>query len=111
MKTIDAQTVNQIVDREKDSVLIDVLPEEQFKKEHIPGAKNIPLESSDFLQRVERLVGGKSDRVIVYCASQDCDLSPKAAQKLESAGYTNVADFIGGIKEWKDAGLKVSGGR
>jgi rhodanese-related sulfurtransferase len=110
MKTIDAQGVNKIVEQKDQGVILDVLPEEHFRKEHIPGAKSAPLDSEGFLSRVEQLAGDKSQRVVVYCANSSCDLSPKAAKRLEAEGYKNVVDFDGGIEEWKRSGLPVTNG-
>jgi hypothetical protein len=36
-------------------------------------------------------------------------VSPKAAKKLESAGYAEVYDFVGGLKEWEGSGFPLEG--
>jgi rhodanese-related sulfurtransferase len=43
--------------------LVDVLPEQQYEEEHIPGAINIPLGLLDRLAPALR----RDDGVIVYC--------------------------------------------
>ena len=68
----------------------------------------MPLEGGDFPQRVENNVGGKDQPVVVYCASHECDSSTKAAQELESAGFSNVYDFEGGAKEWEESGERFA---
>jgi len=87
--------------------LVNTLPEEQFEKTRIPDSINIPLERDDFLRRVEEATGGKEQPVAVYCASETCDSSSKAAQKLEENGFSNVYDYEGGAKAWKQAGGEV----
>lgn len=87
--------------------VINTLDEENFEKTKIPESINIPLESNDFLQRVEQAAGGKEMPVVVYCASDECDSSTKAAQKLEENGFSNVYEYEGGSKAWKEAGGKV----
>jgi rhodanese-related sulfurtransferase len=49
---------------EEDAQLVDVLPSEEYKEEHLPGAINIPLKELD------RETAAQLDReapVIVYC--------------------------------------------
>ncbi len=51
----------------------------------------------------------KDETIVVYCASFDCQASTNAAQKLLSMGYTDVLDYKGGLKEYKEAGLPMKG--
>jgi rhodanese-related sulfurtransferase len=54
---------------------------------------------------VEQEAGGKDKPVVVYCASQQCNSSEKAGNKLEAAGFTAVSRYTGGAAAWqKDAG-------
>ncbi|MGP1346357.1 MAG: rhodanese-like domain-containing protein [Phycisphaerales bacterium] len=104
MKTIDAQEVDAIIERNDSWVLIDALPKESYERRHIAGAHSVPAESDDFVERVDALVGGRDDTVVLYCADHDCPLSEKGAKKLESAGFTDVRDFSGGLEEWERSG-------
>lgn len=109
MKTLDLTKLKSWMDQKKpDLTLINVLSEEDFEKSHIPGSHNIPVDRDDFVQAVERVAGGKDSTIVVYCASFDCDASPKAAKQLDEAGFTNVYDFDGGMKEWLKAGYDVA---
>ncbi len=85
-----------------------MLGREDFERAHIPGSENVPVDRDDFAERVEELVSDKDDTIVVYCASFDCEASPKAARKLDGAGFSNVYDFEGGIKEWMKAGHEVN---
>jgi len=109
MDQVNAKQVREILHRNGDVPLINVLPEEHFRKQHIPGSVNVPLEKDSFLQRVESLAGSKAAKIVVYCADSDCNASPKAARKLEEAGFENVADFAGGTEEWRAAGYSLEG--
>ena len=80
-----------------------------YRKAHIPGSKNLPVGTEDFEKEVEEMAGGKDKEVVVYCADQECDASPKAARKLEEAGFQNVSDYEGGTDDWKQAGLELAG--
>lgn len=110
MKTLTAQKFEKQFGSNDNAVVINVLSEENFAKEHIPGSINIPLESDDFLERVARKVRDKSREIVVYCAKTECTASEDAAATLEKAGYTNVYDFTGGMKEWKDTGHDIESG-
>jgi rhodanese-related sulfurtransferase len=59
---IDREQVQQLL--EQGAQLVEVLPEEEFEDEHLPGAINLPLKTIDAesAQRLER-----ERAVIVYC--------------------------------------------
>jgi rhodanese-related sulfurtransferase len=108
MKTIEANELKALLDGNEDVLLINTLNAESFEKTQIPGAVNIPLEDEDFLARVEEQAGGKDKPVVVYCASQQCNSSDKAAEKLENAGFSAVTDFAGGFKAWQEEAANVA---
>lgn len=64
-----------------DFVLINVLSPEQFNEKHIRTSINVPAANADFVETVEEVAGSKDRKVVVYCASFDCDASPNAARK------------------------------
>jgi len=109
MKKVSAKELQTMLRGGDDVALINVLPEESFREKHIPGSINVPVGSEDFLGRVKSAVAGRPDGVVVYCASTTCDASPKAARKLEQAGFPNVYDFEGGVKEWEESSLPLEG--
>jgi rhodanese-related sulfurtransferase len=108
MKTIEANELKTLLDGNEDVLLVNTLNAESFEKTRIPSAVNIPLEDEDFLARVEEQAGGKDKPVVVYCASQQCNSSDKAAEKLENAGFTAVTDFAGGFKAWQEGAANVA---
>ena len=79
-----------------------------FEKTEIPGAINVPLDDDDFVARVEKQAGGKDKPVVVYCASQQCNSSEKAAEQLENAGFTAITDYAGGFKAWQEEAAEVA---
>jgi rhodanese-related sulfurtransferase len=108
MKTINANELKALLDGNEDVLLVNTLNAESFEKTQIPGAVDIPLEDEDFLARVEEQAGGKDKPVVVYCASQQCNSSDKAAEKLENAGFSAVTDFAGGFKAWQEEAANVA---
>jgi rhodanese-related sulfurtransferase len=102
MKTIETNELKALLDESDDVLLVNTLAAESFEKTRIPIAVNIPLEDSDFVARVEKQAGGKDKPVVVYCANVQCNSSEKAAEKLTSAGFTQVLDYAGGFKAWRE---------
>lgn len=101
MKTIEAKQLKDTLATNSGVAVINTLSEDAFNAKHIPKSVNVPQDAPDFVERVEKTTSGKSDPVVVYCASASCDSSTKAGKKLEEAGFTNVYDFEGGIDEWE----------
>lgn len=101
MKPIDRDALKRMneVDHE-DFVLINVLPREAFNKKHIRTSINIPIGSDKFAERVESVAGTKDRKIVVYCANFECSASPKAAKRLEQAGFSQVYDYEGGTEDW-----------
>ena len=93
-------------DRSEGYALVNVLGEESYEREHIPDSINIPQGEEDAFER--RF--SRDKEIIVYCASRDCDASPKAARELVRRGFTNVTAFAAGMKGWKSAGGDLASG-
>src|SRR4051812_29805774 len=85
--------------------LVDVLPEETFTQEHLPGAISIPLQAID--KAAEQL--DRTKPVVVYCYDYQCDLSPRAAHRLEQLGFDEVYDYVAGKVAWLAFGLPGQG--
>ena len=107
MQKLTTDELRKMRDRRDDFLLINVLDEESFDKEHIPDSRSLPLERKDFLKEVNRLAGRKDRRIVVYCAGPDCTASPTAGKKLEADGFTNISHYEGGMKAWREAGLPI----
>ena len=109
-QTITRDELKEKIDNGEDMVLIDTLGDESYQRAHLPGAVSIDAHGDDFVERVEEHVGGDTDtKIVVYCASFECQLSPQAAQKLVDADFTNVIDYEGGLKDWAKGGYQFEG--
>lgn len=87
--------------------VINVLPKDSFTKESINGSKNVPFkDNADFAAQIESITGGKDKPVTLYCASSECSTSSDAATALETAGFSKVAIYEGGMKEWTEKSTK-----
>ncbi len=76
------------------AVLLDVRTPEEYREGHIPGSKNVPLQSID---KVAGMIDNKSTPIFVHCLSGA--RSRQAAAVLQQLGYTNVKN-IGGISAY-----------
>lgn len=72
--------------------LIDIREKDEYRSGHIPGSINVPLSS---IESITDVIVDRAAPVFVYCLSGI--RAKKAVRKMESMGYTNVAN-IGGIK-------------
>ena len=103
-KTITTEKLQSLRKGAEGFLLIDVLPKADFDKDHIPGARNVPLDSQDFAGAVaEKASGSKARKVVLYCAGPQCDASSKAAKMLMASGFTSVIKYEGGLASWNES--------
>ena len=76
------------------AVLLDVRSPQEYQAGHIPGSKNVPLQS---LEDVEETVSELDTPLFVYCYSGG--RSGQAVSMLSAMGYTKARN-IGGIAAW-----------
>jgi len=86
-------------------VIVEALPEKYYREGHLPGARHLPHDQVAGLAGT--VLPERDAQIVVYCASSTCANSHVAARKLVQLGYTNVAVFPGGKKEWLEAGLAL----
>jgi len=82
-----------------------VLTEEYFGGELIPGSRWVPLDRIG--REVSALHLAKDARIIVYCSGGTCPNSRDAGAKLAALGFTNVRVFEGGLAVWQTSGRGV----
>jgi rhodanese-related sulfurtransferase len=81
-----------------DVYILDVRTRGEYKKGHLRGAKNIPL--NEIEKRIGKVPMGK--KVLVYC--QTGSRSVRAIRRLEVAGYPDLFHMHEGYRGWKKAG-------
>ena len=79
----------------KEAVLLDVRTPQEYREGHIPGSKNIPMQTID---KVSSVTENKDTALFVYCFSGA--RSRQATAQLKHMGYTNVQN-IGGIAAYQ----------
>ncbi|MEG0693250.1 MAG: rhodanese-like domain-containing protein [Oscillospiraceae bacterium] len=92
---ITAKEAKEIMDHEKDVIVLDVRTQSEFDEGHIKNAILIP--DTEIEQLAPEKIIDKDAKILVYCRSGR--RSAEASKKLIELGYTNVIDF-GGIINW-----------
>ncbi len=107
---ISRDELKTVIASGKRHTIIEALPRKYYEAEHLPGAINVPHD--EIAVAASRLITDKSEPVIVYCASAECQNSHIAAELLRGLGYSHVYEYAEGKKGWKEAGLplEVGGG-
>ena len=105
MTPINRMQLKQMLDQDA-VTLVEVLDEDQFAEFHLPGAINVPV-SGNFEHDIQNAVPDHHEPVVVYCYDEDCDASPRAAERMEELGYDRVYDYAAGKMEWKMSNMPV----
>ncbi len=90
------------VNRE-DALVLDIRSNDDFKRGHITGARNIPL--AQLSTQISSLEKAKDAPIIVVC--QAGMSAQGAAKQLSAAGFSRVSVLSGGMGKWAEASLPV----
>ncbi len=104
--TVTAHELQQLI-ASGSVCLIDVLLPEDFACRRIAGAGNACVYEMVFLERIAECVPDPERAVVVYDDSGKTQAASTAKEKLERAGYRNVAILEGGLQGWLAAGFAV----
>jgi rhodanese-related sulfurtransferase/peroxiredoxin len=112
-KLISAADVAALIKGDGDFVILDVRPDYEYDRGHIPSAKNLEFHLGDRLglkpekaTALAKIVGpDKSRDLIIYCRSFKCLRSGIAAKWAVQQGYKRVHRFVTGWHGW----LKYTG--
>jgi rhodanese-related sulfurtransferase len=100
-------TVDQIrqrLDKGEKFVLADVREDNEYAKDHLPGA--IHLGKGIIERDIEKAVPDTKAEIVLYCGGGF--RSAMAADNLQKMGYTNVISMDGGIREWREKGYPLT---
>lgn len=92
---ITQQRAKELIEKEKDIVILDVRTLEEYQTGHIIGSICLPNEEIKKEDPAE--LPDKAQTILVYCRSGN--RSKQAAQKLADMGYEHILEF-GGIMDW-----------
>ena len=82
---------------------LDVRTEKEYKKGHIPGAKNVPRGKLEY--DIGKDISDKNVAVVVYCKTGG--RSCLGTYTLVRMGYKNLKSMDGGWKAWTKSGYPV----
>jgi len=103
LHTITAPELKELLIEKGDSlVLVDVRERDDFRKEHIPSAINIPFDEIEVRAEDEL---SKSTHIVLsfYKCDQENTVSVITSSSLKNLGFTNVSVLDGGINKWKES--------
>lgn len=91
----------------REFVLLDVLTNESYKEKHLPHALHVSAQEQQFDRKVEDLINSKDATIVIYGDRGREDALYIAGIKLSHAGYDDVYEFKGGMREWVAQGLPL----
>jgi rhodanese-related sulfurtransferase len=96
--------LTQMINEEKDLLLIDVRTEGEYTQGHLPGAIVIPYDEFDL--RYKEILEYQDREVVLYCHTGG--MGDFAGKVLLKKGFTNVKNLDGGIYGWINSGGKIA---
>ncbi|MBS1655432.1 MAG: rhodanese-like domain-containing protein [Bacteroidetes bacterium] len=99
MNNITVEELKARMDAGEKINLIDVREPQEYAESNIPGAKLIPLGKIQSMQ-IEELEDLKNEELIVHCRSGKRSVT--ACVFLETMGFTNTVNVLGGILAWRE---------
>jgi rhodanese-related sulfurtransferase len=109
LRSVDAWEAWAITE-EGTHVVLDARSVEEYEAGHIPGALSAPAHAATEAVRSVQGQLSRTQPIIVYCGSPDCDQSLILGRYLKSIGYENVSLFLGGMAAWTETELPVETG-
>lgn len=102
---IDSWDLKVALEAGENVVVIDARAPESYRREHIPGAINVPHRtmSEESTRHLDRTA-----LVVTYCDGIGCNASTKGALNMTRLGF-RVKELIGGLDWWKRDGHRTDG--
>jgi rhodanese-related sulfurtransferase len=104
VRAIGIEHLKRMLESGETFTLLDVRSRSDYDKEHIKGARSLPL---DEIESKAQAMLKPDDDIIVYCDSFVCSASTSATKILTRMGFKKVRDYKGGLREWKQVGLQT----
>jgi rhodanese-related sulfurtransferase len=105
-KRVRETTVEEVktrLDRGDKFVLVDVREDNEWAKDHLPGAVHL---GKGIIERdIEAKYPDLDTPLVLYCGGGF--RSAMAADNLQKMGYTTVISMDGGIRQWRERGYPL----
>jgi rhodanese-related sulfurtransferase len=88
-----------------DVLWVDARPDEEFARDHVPGAVSLNEDRWDelFPQFLQKWSEAPDKKVVVYCSTQSCNLAEEVARRLRGSTQPPMQSVFvlkGGWEEW-----------
>ena len=103
IENVDVNKAAELLESDKDIVVLDVRTPEEFGSERIAGAINVDFRAADFAEKLAAL--DKDQTYLVHCAAGG--RSAKSRDIMQKAGFTSIYHMDGGMGAWESAGKPV----
>lgn len=103
---VDAATAEEMIVSDPDLIVLDIRTPDEVATGAIPDAKVVDFYSASFQSDIDGL--DRDATYLVYCRSGN--RSAQATQLMKNLGFTDVYELDGGILNWANAGLALTGG-
>jgi rhodanese-related sulfurtransferase len=82
-------------------IWVDARPDEEFARDHVPGAQSLNEDRWNELLPQFLAVWSPGRKVVVYCSAESCDLAREVAERLrKEAQIPDVFVLEGGWEAW-----------
>jgi rhodanese-related sulfurtransferase len=102
--TITPESARELIKKEPEITILDIRPNADFKREHIPGAANLDYDGHQFPRKVEKL--DKNQPYIIYCKSGV--RGGYFLEKMRESGFVGAYNILGGFVAWKISKLPLT---
>ncbi len=100
---LNVEEVSQLLEQNKEVVLIDVRTPQEFEQGHLKGADLINYYGANFKDEVAKL--DKDKEYVIYCRSGG--RSGKAVNMMHGLGFEKIHNMSGGILAWNRANFET----
>jgi rhodanese-related sulfurtransferase/DNA-binding transcriptional ArsR family regulator len=88
--------------RQREVIVLDVRPVEEYRAGHIPGARSVPL--SELKKRVADLP--RNREIVAYCRGPQCVMAIEAVELLKRKGF-RAQRMEQGVVDWRARGWRL----
>lgn len=97
---IDAKGLKALIESNIPFTLIDARTRPVGDKNVIIGSKF--ARASDTDEYIFSVIPNLNELIVVHCYSYSCPYAGSLAHRLLDLGYTNIIEYSGGLREWRD---------
>ncbi|MBL4712623.1 MAG: rhodanese-like domain-containing protein [Gammaproteobacteria bacterium] len=94
----------RLMNNDDDALILDIRTAAEYKKGHIKGAKNVPM--NELSASMKNYSKHKDKPVLIYCNTGNT--ATRAIKTLKKADFEQVSNLEGGIAAWKEANMPLS---